>query len=275
MASRIATAKPTLDDIAKMVGQLTAQSGKDCTTVPVVAEALGTTPAVIMTVWSDKDPDDQIISGERGEMWLTEGTDDSAPETPVVQAPKPTTPAQRLKAHKAAAAPAVTPVLDSEGTPITVPVAEGSSERRELDASQGERVISEESVSALVNRINARQSESENPVNNSAITGSWVNEGEPTHFVDYVKGEAVTGHTLLPEPEFIPAPPEGVHPNVWELSQTATTLPARIFWSKRVREQMDAHAEALKVAEAAKAVESPVSDWTAPIDPITGQPFPF
>lgn len=181
---------------------------------------------------------------------------------------KPATPAQRLKARKAAVQPAVTPVLDNEGTPITAPETGG----RQLDANEGERVLSEGEIGAVLSTT--RQTESEKTM--TEITGSWINEGEPTHFVDY-DATNVNGHMMLPEPEFIDAPPAGVSPNVWELYKSGLTLPARIFWGGKVREQMDAHAEALKAEADAKAQEesAPVSNWTPPIDPVTGQPFPF
>lgn len=198
----------------------------------------------------------------------------------VEEAPvKPTTPVQRFKARKVVPAPAVEPIKGSDGKNVTVPVekrnkdgyARETGERRELDASKGERVISEDNMRDVIKSL---RTESEKTV--TEITGSWVNEGEPTHFVEYDPNN-VTGHMMLPEPEFIDAPPVGVHPNVWELSRSAATLPGRLFWSRKVREQMDAYAEMLKAEEAAKAEETPapVSNWTPPIDPVTGEPFPF
>jgi hypothetical protein len=225
MAAR-KTNKTTLDSIVSAIAAILAQTGKDATTVSAVAAHMGTTQADIMTTWNTEDPDDAVISGERGEMWLTE-SDDETPDVTVDTTPE-------------------TPVesLESDNTP------DNDNEDETMDNANTEP--------------------------ETTVIGSWVNEGEPTHFTDYVAGQPVTGHTLLPEPEFIPAPPEGVNPNTWELSKTAATINGRIFWGKRVREQMDAHAAAVKAAEDVKAqevTETPAVEWTAPIDPVTGQPF--
>lgn len=278
MASRTVAepTKPTMQQIAEKVGEFTVMAGKDATTVTAVAEALNTYESVIMTVLNDNDPEGTVVDGSLGELWLAEDSDENASVEPPKPTPAPN-PAERFKARKGTAKPAVTPVLDNAGEPITVPVAEGSSERRELDASLGEHVISEESVSALVNRINNRQSESENPVSETTVTGSWINEGEPTHFIEYKEGDEITGHTLLPASEFIASPPPGVTPNIWELYKTGATMPARIFWGSKVAEQMAAYAESLKAAEAVKVEESPAPEIhrPAPIDPVTGKPFDF
>lgn len=194
---------------------------------------------------------------------------------PVEETPKPTTPAQRFKARKAASAPvpAAEPIKGSDGQNVTVPVDFDNPEngRRELDASKGERVLSEDNMRELVNRTDT-QSESEKTMTET-VTGSWINDGGESHMTPYTPSQPVhPGHTRLPEPEFMDAPPEGVTPNFWELYKGAATVKAREFWGKKVAEEMKRHA--LMVEEEAAQEAAPVV-YELPIDPVTGEPFPF
>lgn len=191
---------------------------------------------------------------------------------------KPPTPVQRFKARKVVPTPAVEPIKGSDGKNVTVPVekrnedgyARETGERRELDASKGERVISEDNMRDVIKSL---KTESEKTV--TEITGSWINDGGESHMTEYVEGEPIhPGHTRLPEPEFMDAPPEGVNPNFWELYKSANTVNARAHWGRKVAEQIKAHQEAVKAEEAAKEVPTPVV-YELPIDPVTGERFPF
>jgi hypothetical protein len=160
---------------------------------------------------------------------------------------------------------AVKPVQGKDGKNVTVPVSEGSTERRELDASQGERVLSEDSMQNLT-----QDNEGENMETTVIRTGGWENTTPETHFVPYDK-DNVTGHMVLPEPGSIPEPPKGVNPNFWELAYTASTLPARKHWYAKCIEQHKAYKEEeVKVAETTK-----VEDKPREIDPETGLVAPF
>lgn len=280
MARRVATNALTFDMIVDAVREMLEESGNDVVKVEHVAKRLDTYPADVIVAWNNADPDGKIIDGDRGEMWLTEGDDESPADTrtaPIIEPSKPTTPAQRFKARKAVPtpvpAPAMTPIPDSTGKNVTVPVDFDNPEkgRRELDASQGERVISEDNMRELINR-NSTPSESENTM--TEITCSWINDGGESHMTPYVEGEPIhPGHTLLPEPLTMDAPPEGVTPNFWELYKAANTVKARAFWGAKVAEQMKTHALAVKAEEEAQ-MPAPVV-YELPIDPVTGERFPF
>lgn len=161
---------------------------------------------------------------------------------------------------------AAQPIKGSDGKNVTVPVSEGSSERRELDAAQGERVISEDNMRDVVRNL----TKGENVDMDNIPTGSWENEAPETHYVLY-DADNVTGHMILPEPENIPEPPKGVNPNFWELAYTANTLPARKYWYAKCIEQIKAYKE-----EEVKTEETPKPEpKPRPIDPETGLEFPF
>jgi hypothetical protein len=256
MATRSAATTITLEMIAEKIAEMLEDSGADAVKVPELASKLDSTPAVIMTVINDYDPDEKVIEGERGELWLVD--DSSVPDVSVVETPKPV-----RKAAK--------PVKASNGATVTVPVmtmnedgyARPTGERRELDSALGERVLSEESTNEIRERLTMTDS----------VQGSWENETPETHFIPFVDGEDVTGHTLLIAPEFIPAPPLGVNPNVWELAFTAQTKPGRTYWYGKAKEQMKSYKAAAESAKVEPVKE--VVRITPPIDPETGMPFPF
>lgn len=91
------------------------------------------------------------------------------------------------------------PVKAADGTNVTVPVSEGSEERRELDAAKGERVISED----------------------------WI-----PGFVEPKNVEEFTPPTILP------AVPAGVTENTWFMAHCADTKAARTWWMTRAQAQM-------------------------------------
>lgn len=97
------------------------------------------------------------------------------------------------------AKPAVEPVKAADGTNVTVPVSEGSTERRELDASKGERLISEDFIPSF---------------EESKITEEFV------------------------PPTMIPAVPAGVNENTWVMAYYANTASARAWWMAKAKAQM-------------------------------------
>lgn len=102
------------------------------------------------------------------------------------------------------------------------------------------------------------------------VTG-WVNDGGETHFVEFDPAN-VTGHMILPQPETVEAPPEGVNANFWDQYVNAHTAPSRIFWGNKVAEQIKAHALSLLEKEETPA---PIVSQTVWVDPVTGEPIPF
>lgn len=106
------------------------------------------------------------------------------------------------------------------------------------------------------------------------ISGSWENTIQETHYVPY-DANNVTGHMIMPDPEFIPAPPEGVNSNMWELAFTAATKPARMYWYGKVTAQLIEYKDQQEKAAKAKEETPAVIEKPRPIDPLTGLAFPF
>lgn len=246
MATRSAATAITFEMVAETIAEMLSDGG-DSVKVANVAKRMDSTPAVIMTILNDSDPDGNIVDGDRGELWLT---GESVP-APVVRAEK------SIKAQN--------------GQTVTVPVKEGSSERQVPDAAKGERVVSEDSINNLIREV---QKNMNNAAAIVAEPDSWENDVPETHMVDY-DSENVTGHMILPEPEFIPAPPEGVTPNFWELAHTALTRPARMHWYKVCKNEMRAFQDALKARQAEEDTKPAPVKVERPIDPDTGMPYPF
>lgn len=96
--------------------------------------------------------------------------------------------------------PAEEPVKAADGSTVTVPVSEGSEQRRELDAAKGERVIAEDWIPSFA--------ESKN-----------VEDFEP--------------------PTILPAVPEGVKENTWFMAHCANTKAARAWWMAKAQSQME------------------------------------
>lgn len=172
--------------------------------------------------------------------------------------------------------PAVEPVKDSQGETVTVPVDydNPSAGRRELDASKGERVISEDTYTVRVSpemdmrreRARAEYVDAfamEAPKTAEAVqalirklqslhngmTGATESEGFSVTYHEPKNGPAL-------EDVEIPALPQGVNANTWEMAFTANTESARAYWTRKANAQ---RAEFLEMQEAMeesrKAVE--------------------
>lgn len=131
---------------------------------------------------------------------------------------------------------AETPVKDSQGETVTVPVDydNPSAGRRELDASQGEKIIAEDDMRAIIRRIREE------------IAGNASDEQITALVTQEVRGEfSVTLHTPkngeCPGNE-IPPLPQGVNPNTWELAHDANTESARDHWKRVAKQQAEEYA---------------------------------
>jgi hypothetical protein len=135
--------------------------------------------------------------------------------------------------------PAETPVIAENGETVTVPVdyADESKGRRELDASKGERILSEDDMTALLRKVRERLA-SEKSLN----TDQWA---------EVVTQAALDSHfgVTLHEPKNgecpgveIPPLPEGVHPHTWELAHDGNTQGARDYHMRQAKAQEAAYA---------------------------------
>lgn len=181
----------------------------------------------------------KIIDGERGQWWFTNAYESSEEMAEAYSKLE----ALAVKGSKRAAAKAKpagkpvktaqSPVKAADGTTVTVPVSEGSEERRELDASKGERILAEDDMREIVKSLNT-----------PAVAAFDVESSE--HESDIVK------HGLaLDEPEFIPAMTPsavaaGISENEWYMMYAALTQTARDWWTKRVSAKIEAHDTANK-----------------------------
>lgn len=209
----------------------------------------------------------------------TQDMDFSQGESPAYfQTPKHGTPVPRAEFTSEGVKPlsAVTPIMDSEGEPITVPVDydNPSAGRRELDASKGERVLSEstyrqrESVEHAAKRENERmeyvrrvealrQSGNMTPASIRSLIRElqgMVSEAPET------EGFSVTFHDPKNGPALeceIPPIPAGVNPNTWELAHQGNTEGARRFHMRQAEAQEAAYREHVEaMEESRKAVEN-------------------
>jgi len=216
MAARKTTAKPVQTDEKFNAGVLAwMREFEDGVSIREVAEefdVLDTRANRALVELSD----DDLIDIKDG-MWVVL---DSTPAAPVAEAPKParkaTAPKTEAKAPEAVTeAPEPTgrhakpvqeaeqPVKAADGTNVTVPVSEGSEERRELDAAKGERLISEDFIPSF---------------EESKITEDFT------------------------PPVMIPAVPAGVNENTWVMAHYANTESARKWWMAKAQSQMVAAA---------------------------------
>lgn len=128
--------------------------------------------------------------------------------------------------------PAKVPVRAQDGSKVTVPVdfEDPSKGRRELDASQGERLIGEDTytVRTVI------------PSPSPVVTDKGL-----AQFLDDETGEMVFESAImknglwLDEPETIPERPAGVNFNTWDLAHTAVTQTARDWHMARAVEQAE------------------------------------
>jgi len=152
--------------------------------------------------------------------------------------------------------PAVEPVQAADGTNVTVPVDpenDPKGARRELDAAKGERLISEEKVSDIINAIRKDAPKTADAVEALAeklktLTPVRLPEIDGLdQFIDAETGDMVYESRIvksglaLDEPNEIPERPEGVNANTWDMAHTAITQSARDYWLKVAKAQEDAH----------------------------------
>lgn len=140
---------------------------------------------------------------------------------------------------------AVTPVIAENGENVTIPVDfdDPSKGRRELDASKGERLISEDvitvrdKVDTFPNTLNVVLTP---PSALPVIDGL-------DQFIDAETGDMVYESRIvksglaLDEPDSIPEVPEGVNANTWDMAHTAITQSARDYWLKVAKAQEEQH----------------------------------
>ena len=133
--------------------------------------------------------------------------------------------------HSGSVVKAETPVIAADGTPITVPVDfdDPSKGRRELDASKGERLISEETITVKATPKPERLPE---------IDGLDQFIDDETGDMVY-ESRIVKSGIALDEPESVPPLPDGVNANVWDLAHTAITQSARDYWMRQVKAQQE------------------------------------
>lgn len=170
--------------------------------------------------------------------------------------------------------PAETPVKAQNGDTVTIPVDydNPSAGRRELDASKGERLISEDTYrvrmlpesereSARAAYVNAFASEAPKTAEavqalirklqsiHNGMTGENDTEGFSVTLHEPKNGEALT----VP----IPPLPAGVNENTWELAHQGNTEGARRYHMRQAKAQEAAYVEHMEaMEESRKAVEN-------------------
>jgi hypothetical protein len=134
------------------------------------------------------------------------------------------------------------PVKAPNGETITVPVSEGSQERRELDAAMGEKFIGESKFRVTSPR-HARPVAAPAVAVVPAQAPAVENDKGLDQYIDPDTGDLVYESSIrkrglwLESPESIPPRPEGIHPTTWDMAHTACTQTARDWWTLRAREQ--------------------------------------
>lgn len=185
--------------------------------------------------------DAELIGFERGNVWVVipDVSEANASQTaydalmthplPPVEAPKPKratkakapvevvlpNPDDASPANKGWIAKAQQPVKAADGTNVTVPVSEDSEERRELDASKGERLISEDLMSDVIQNL---------------MEETWIPTFDESKITEDFEA-----------PEMLPAIPVGVSENTWFMAHCANTESARAWWSAKADAQINAH----------------------------------
>lgn len=139
---------------------------------------------------------------------------------------------------------AETPVIAENGEKVTIPVDfdDPSKGRRELDASKGERLISEDNMSELA-KIAPKTAVAVAELVEKLKTARLPEIDGLDQFIDDETGDMVYESRILKaglaldEPESIPERPEGVHPNTWDMAHTAITQTARDWWMAKAQEE--------------------------------------
>jgi hypothetical protein len=194
--------------VVETIDEMLTESGADSVKVDKVADRMDSTAAVVMTLLNTHDQDARVVDGDRGELWLT-----GEP----MEAPKPRVKASRTPKPAITVQTAATPVVGSDGANVTVSVSEDSTERREIDANEGERVIGEYDMNALIQSLRA-----------PAVMA-----------VTEYESDIEKNGLALSEPDFVPAMTDealnsGVSENAWYMAHASLTQTARDWWTKYV-----------------------------------------
>jgi hypothetical protein len=126
---------------------------------------------------------------------------------------------------------AVEPVIAENGETVTIPVDfdDPSKGRRELDASKGEKLLSEDVITVKV-------------------TPQRLPDKGLDQFIDAETGDMVYESSIeknglkLDEPSEVLPCPAGVNANVWDLANTAITQTARDYWAKIAKQDAEEYA---------------------------------
>jgi len=140
--------------------------------------------------------------------------------------------------------PAVTPVIAENGETVTIPVDFDNPEagRRELDASKGERVISEDTFKVSAPKTEKAIQELADKLAELSPKPLPVIDGLD-QFIDDETGDMVYESRIvksglaLDEPSEIPPTPEGVNRNTWLAAHDAITQSARDWYMARAKAQ--------------------------------------
>lgn len=233
-----------------------------------VVEDLGIDSGDALTLLEDVE-ESFLASDSKGNLWFESAyfdADDMISNYRATHAP--TKPARK----------AAQPVKCADGKNVTVPVNFDNPDagRRELDAAKGERVIGEDMLSTLVAGLKSVDSTPAAPVESSqnndkgdTVTG-WTNTEHPSKLTP----EHDSNQYMEPT-ENIPAPPEGVNGNMWELAYTAPTRAARIFWFDKCRAAAKAWEDGKAEREAAAKAEAERVESERQQDAALGVPLPY
>lgn len=191
----------TLEDLLTVLKEFDACEEFPVDLTNLSVELSDETPAAIMVMVKDNSI---LVGHDKNFVWL------KYPEETVEEMMESVAPPTLAigKAQKPVVK-AVKPVKGKDGQNVTVPVSEGSTERRELDASKGERVIAEEDMRDVIKSLKAQPKP------------SWQNEEHESKIEE------------LPEVPML-CPPDGVPANIWELAYNANTEAARSYWKAYV-----------------------------------------
>lgn len=154
--------------------------------------------------------------------------------------------------------PAVEPIQGENGETVTVPVDydNPTAGRRELDASKGERVLSEGDMMEIIRSLRAdapKTAEAVMELRDRLISAAELMATTAPAFT--VELHEPKNGPALDVP--IPPLPAGVHPHTWELAFQGNTEGARNYHMRQARAQEKAHTEHTEaMAESRKAVEN-------------------
>lgn len=189
-----------------------------------------------------------------------ESQDEVMSQAPEHREPRKGTPVPRAEftSEGVKPLPAVEPIQGANGETVTVPVDydNPTAGRRELDASKGERVLSEGDMMEIIKSLRAdapRTAEAVEALRDKLISAAELMVSTAPAFT--VELHEPKNGPALDVP--IPPLPAGVHPHTWELAHQGNTEGARRYHMRQAKAQERAHAEHIEaMAESRKAVEN-------------------